>query len=346
MFELTIAIPTYNSEKFLDKCIASFIYPDGTIDSRLQLIIVNDGSKDNTLAVASRWAEKYPLNISVIDKENAGHGSGINAGADATKGRYYKVVDSDDWVVTDNLCMILDALEETDADVAVTGYHTVNMASGVTLPYGTGRFTPEYEGSLELTLEEFMQVYEDVPAAQSFHGLMYNTGFYRGTGIRMSEKVFFEDQEYAILPFAHVGTMRIIPYFFYEYRIGSAGQSVNFANQAVREGDFLKVVRKMIAYHVSRMPLEKPQNDFIVWRLSNAVVSYYATVLVKAKERSEEKAALLRSFLIDCEPEIAKRTEGKYKLLRRLGRLPGLAGIYGWLFNSRFFAAFKKTWVK
>ena len=174
MKQLTIAVPSYNSEGFLHKCLGSFVYEDGTMDPRLEIIVVNDGSTDNTVGVARQWQAKYPDNIVVVDKENGGHGSGINAGAKAASGRYYKVIDSDDWIVTENLSKILDCLEGTEADAVITGFHTVNIASGVVLPYGTEE---GLTAAKESSLSDFMKNYEAVPAVQSFHGLMYNTQF-------------------------------------------------------------------------------------------------------------------------------------------------------------------------
>ncbi|MDO4207316.1 MAG: glycosyltransferase family A protein, partial [Lachnospiraceae bacterium] len=75
MKQLTIAVPAYNSEMFLHICLDSM----AGADDRLEVIVINDGSKDKTLEVANSYAEKYPDQIRVIDKENGGHGSGINA---------------------------------------------------------------------------------------------------------------------------------------------------------------------------------------------------------------------------------------------------------------------------
>ena len=364
MKQLTIAVPSYNSEKFLDKGLGSYVYEDGTMDPRLQIIVVNDGSTDGTLALANEWADRFPDNIIVVDKENGGHGSGINAGADRAEGRYYKVIDSDDWILTENLPAVLDALEETNADAVITGFHTVNMVSGVVLPYGTGQLPEPDEkkkaelgtefanlrcfGKREAAFTELMEEIDNIPAIQSFHGIMYNTEFYRGTGIRMSEKVFFEDQEYAILPFAHVETVLLLPEFFYEYQIGSANQSVNFENQAKRSSHFLGVMEKMINYHKSCTGLNEAQDEFIIWRLCNAAVSYYATVLVKGSDKADGRAKALefRSFLQEKEPEVAGRCEGKYKTMLKLNKIPGAASLYGKLFNSKFYASFKKHWIR
>ena len=91
---LSIGIPSYNSEGFMRKCIESLL-PGG---EEVEIIIVNDGSKDGTAAIADEYAEKYPTIVKAVHQENGGHGEAVNAGLRNATGLYYKVVDSDDWV--------------------------------------------------------------------------------------------------------------------------------------------------------------------------------------------------------------------------------------------------------
>ena len=91
---LSIAIPSYNSENYMRNCIESLL-PGG---EEVEIIIVNDGSKDGTAAIADEYAAKYPTIVKAVHQENGGHGEAVNAGLRAATGLYYKVVDSDDWV--------------------------------------------------------------------------------------------------------------------------------------------------------------------------------------------------------------------------------------------------------
>ena len=96
---ITVTIPCYNSEAYMSKAIDSLI----PFIEDVEIVIVNDGSKDNTIKIANEYKAKYPKDIVVIDKENGGHGSGVNAGLKVAKGLYYKVLDSDDWIDHDAL---------------------------------------------------------------------------------------------------------------------------------------------------------------------------------------------------------------------------------------------------
>ena len=105
---LSFAIPCYNSEDYMEHCIES-ILPGG---EDVEIIIVDDGSKDRTAEIADRYAEKYPTIVKAIHQENGGHGEAVNTGIKNATGIYFKVVDSDDWVDHDAYMAVLDKLRE------------------------------------------------------------------------------------------------------------------------------------------------------------------------------------------------------------------------------------------
>ena len=105
---LSIAIPCYNSQGYMAKCIESLL-PGG---EDVEILVVNDGSKDDTAKIADEYAAKYPTIVRAIHKENGGHGSAVNAGLENAQGVYFKVVDSDDWVKEDAYLAILNTLRE------------------------------------------------------------------------------------------------------------------------------------------------------------------------------------------------------------------------------------------
>ena len=104
---ISFGVPCYNSEAYMEKCIESLLVGGDDVE----IIIVNDGSKDGTAAIADAYAEKYPGIIKVVHQENGGHGEAVNAGLRNATGMYYKVVDSDDWLDADSLCRVIDVLK-------------------------------------------------------------------------------------------------------------------------------------------------------------------------------------------------------------------------------------------
>ena len=91
---LSIAVPCYNSQEYMRKCIDSLL--EGGED--VEILVVDDGSSDETAQIADEYAEKYPTIVKAIHQENGGHGEAVNTGIRNASGIYFKVVDSDDWV--------------------------------------------------------------------------------------------------------------------------------------------------------------------------------------------------------------------------------------------------------
>ena len=121
---LTITIPSYNVEKYLKQTLDSFLSPE--ILEEVEVLIVDDGSKDRTAEIGKVYERQYPQTFRVISKENGGHGSTINRGIQEAKGTYFKVVDGDDWVDTEDFVKLVKALKNCTAQYVVTNYYEVN----------------------------------------------------------------------------------------------------------------------------------------------------------------------------------------------------------------------------
>lgn len=125
---LTVTVPSYNVEKFLENTLDSFV--DERVLDDIEVLIVDDGSKDKTAEIGRKYEEKYPDTFRVISKENGGHGSTINRGIGEAKGKYFKVVDGDDWVDQDGFAELIQRLKTCDADYVFTNYYEVNDVTG------------------------------------------------------------------------------------------------------------------------------------------------------------------------------------------------------------------------
>ena len=128
---LSIVIPAYNVEKYLERCLASFEVAE--ILDQIEVLVINDGSKDQTAAVAQRYCDRYPDSYFLYNKENGGHGSGINYGIHYARGKYFKVVDGDDWLNTEELPAFVKLLAQVDADAVAADF----MRKACHIPGGT-----------------------------------------------------------------------------------------------------------------------------------------------------------------------------------------------------------------
>ena len=339
MKQLTIAIPAYNAEAYLRKCLESMT----GLDERLEVIVINDGSTDSTAAIAQDFVDQYPNDVSLVSKSNGGHGSGINLAVQHATGRYFKVVDADDWIVSENLKSLLDALEQTSADAVITGYKTMHMKSGKILDYPS---QCKYVGQ-EIGLEQLLEVYEEITSCCSFHGLCYRTQMYRESGLKLSEGIFYEDQEYATLPFAYVNKVLILPFYFYVYLIGNATQSVAFHNQVKRIGHIEAVTRRIFGFRKENGPFTPAREEYFLRKLTVIVVSYFAVALVKNpdKKAGRQDAERYRTFLESEEPEVLRRIDKKYQTLSLFCCLHMSPMLYQRILDTQLYKKFRKIWM-
>ena len=119
---ITFSIAAYNIEKTISKCLNT-ILDTGLLDE-IEILVVNDGSSDNTSDIARRYEKKYPGVVRLINKENGGHGSTINMGITEAKGRYFKAVDGDDWVNTEDTYRYISRLKNETADIVLCDHET------------------------------------------------------------------------------------------------------------------------------------------------------------------------------------------------------------------------------
>ena len=196
---ITFTVPCYNSAAYMDRCIETLL-PAGP---EAEIILVDDGSKDETGAIADAWAEKYPDIIRVIHQENGGHGEGVNQGIRNAQGLYFKVVDSDDWLDGESLARVMEKLREFAAmpepvDLLLCNYvyeHTVDNTS----------HTVRYTGVLPA---DRLFTWADIgrfPPSQNIlmHSVIYRTEILRACGLRLPKHTFYVDNIFVYLPLPH-----------------------------------------------------------------------------------------------------------------------------------------------
>ena len=217
---LTVTVPCYNSQDYMEKCIESLLRGG----ERVEIIVIDDGSKDNTGAIADRYAARYPETVKVIHQENGGHGAGINAGLKAATGKYFKVVDSDDEVSGD-FVNFLDRLELCDSqggvDLFVTNYYYVHTD-------GIGDRSINYSNVLP---EGRIFTWSDTKRFQihqmlTIHSSTFRTEVMRMCGGELPRKVFYEDNLMVCRTLPYVARMFYMNVDLYRYTIGREGQSV------------------------------------------------------------------------------------------------------------------------
>ena len=217
---LTVTVPCYNSQDYMRHCIESLL-PGG---ERVEILIIDDGSKDDTGRIADEYAEKYPTIVRVIHQENGGHGEGINQGLRHASGTYFKVVDSDDWL-SDDFPAFLDLLEQCEArggvDLAVTNYYYVHSD-------GIGDRSINYSSVLP---EGRVFTWADtrpfrIHQMLTIHSCTFRTENMRKWGCELPKHTFYEDNLMVYLTLPHTRRMVYMNADLYRYAIGRPDQSV------------------------------------------------------------------------------------------------------------------------
>ncbi len=332
---LSIAIPSYNSLPFLKKCLNSLICE---CTDKLDIIVVNDGSTDGCQRIAEEYQGFYPDSISLINKENGGHGSAINAGAKAARGKYFKVLDADDWFLTENLPAFIAQLEKASADVVLTCHHTINITTGEIKSW---RCYPHRFGR-EYTMDEIMTEWKNFDRSLTFHGITYRTDFYREQGIQLSEKVFYEDHEYATYPCCKAKTVLPLDLFIYEYRIGDVSQSVSAENQLKRISHTETVIKRLTK---ESRELSGAAADYCVKKTHLLLLSFLVTSLLCDKNRKagRQRADKMMEYMKNEYNAVYLSTVKHCKILKTLNRLHIGLKSYNAILGSKIYNKVRKN---
>lgn len=245
MKTLTVVVPSYNTEKYIDECLPTFI-TSGSIDD-VEILLISDGSTDNTLEKIRYYEAIHPDSIRVIDKENGGHGSVINRGIKEAAGKYFKVIDGDDWVDSKAFDNLVNRLKRIDADLVLNPYILHNIVTQKDVVLGKANIQNNH-------VYKFDDWVNGLPLL-ALHAVTYRTEMLRNSGIHLQEKCFYEDAEYYIYPVPHIETMAYLDEPVYVYRIGSPTQSVNPKN-AIRNKDMLAIIVDNLIQFYNDLPTE------------------------------------------------------------------------------------------
>lgn len=303
---LTIVIPTYNMEKYLANCIESFV-SEHELFSEIEVLIVNDGSKDNSIHIAKEYEEKYPESIKVIDKENGGHGSTINVGIKEAQGKYFRVVDSDDWVDTKNFYSYLEKLKNIDADMVFTSYSSVDEQTKQ-----KKRFMYNSAGIQKgevCNIDEFIKTRNII-----MHTITYRTAILRESHTTLDEHCFYVDTEYVMFPLKYVQTCVLLSENVYMYRTNMSTQSCSDDGYFRHCEDHQKVTLHLLQYMKQELDKETSvaKKKYIYKIVLSLVKKQYRIFLMKDWMSSEN-----RTEVIQYDKAVRKLSRKFYKALEQ-----------------------------
>ena len=306
---LSIIIPMYNSTPYIEKCLNSLLLPDTMMD-KLDILVVNDGSTDGCEALVLGYVSEYPDSICLLNKANGGHGSAINYAVQYCRGKFFRVLDADDWFATRELAEFIDYLEHVGgADMVLSPYQTFDIQ---TSEYHLVRGCEE-PGVFEM--KELIAQCSCIKQICSLHALTYQTVFYQKYSKKIPEGVYYDDAFYSTIPAYRAGKTAISTLPVYVYRIGDVNQSVSSENRVKRMCQLETVIWELCKTYESDV-LPCNQAYFHV-RAGSAIADYLITACLRHPKRNEGRK-LAHTFIVLLKkqlPSLFKYTYRKYIFL-------------------------------
>ena len=221
---LTVLVPSYNMEKYLEKGLSSLVIRENLL-KYLEVLVINDGSKDSTSTIAHRFEHDYPGVFTAIDKENGNYGSCVNAGLKLAKGTFIKILDADDYFWTDGFESLIEKLKSSEENneniqLFLLEFNTVNE---------NGKFLYAMRPIIEPNkVFEFPEtVNQDYIANIGHHLIVYRTNLLLNMHYKQTERVSYSDTEWSVIPQLAVQRIKYIPIPVYQYLLGREGQTMD-----------------------------------------------------------------------------------------------------------------------
>ena len=325
---ITFAIPCYNSAEYMDKCIESLL----KAGEDAEIIIVNDGSiKDNTAEIADKYEREYPNIIKAIHKENGGHGDAVCQGLKNATGKYFKVIDSDDWVEENALKKVMETLKafedkEDAPDMFIVNYvyeHVYNNTQRIV------RYDKQFPEEKIFDFEESKPF--ETGKFFAMHSLIHKTELLRSINFDLPKHTFYVDNLVIYQPLPFVKSMYYINVDFYRYFIGRPDQSVQEEVLMKRIDQHIRVTDIMIdSFNINEFEKERPrlyrymQSQLLIMMVINSIY----LIKMGGKENLAKKKELWQ--------KLKEKDVITYKRLRR--RFTGITAS-----NNRFMMWFCKV---
>ena len=279
---LSVSIAAYNVSKFIRKALDSLILESSYME-RMEVIIVNDGSTDDTLSIALEYQKQYPDTFRIINKKNGGYGSTINASLKAAEGRYYKLLDGDDWYDKNGLCGLIEYLENINADLVISPYLVVRSETKA-VPHHMDIPKEETEiTSLHLEAKLFQM-----------HGITVKTDALRRYDHQIAKHCFYTDIEFVFYCLEAAETISRFDKPVYNYRLDINGQSVSLAGIRKHYKDHLAVTERICkCYENECLGFTGGKKEILSYAVTFSIYGVFNSYMV-LKDAAKHKTELIR----------------------------------------------------
>ena len=270
----------------IEQNILSFV--ESSVADDIELIITDDGSKDDTTKIVEQYVNKYPNIVKLIKKQNEGPGSTVNSGIKNASGKYFRMVDGDDWVKTENLVEYINLLKSVDVDMVISNYDIYDNSTKQIIK--THKFNLPANKILN-----FNDVYSRTP--KQMHAICFKTSLFKDNNIVL-DNCFYTDVEYVLFPVQFVKNLIYFNKTIYVYRVAQAGQSVSPASMKKNIGQHEKVLEHLLeTFNKNELNYDVGNKHFIASRIAQMASTNLTTLLMF--EPSKENKLRIKNFFTD-----------------------------------------------
>lgn len=248
---LSVVIAAYNVECWLEETLKSIVDAK-IILNEIEVLIVNDGSTDRTPKIAEKYEVCYPGIVYLINKKNGGWGSAVNTGIQYASGKYFKILDGDDWFDSRGLERVVNELKSLESDVVFLPWIMVNDKTKETNTRDI--FWVNDTGKLVDILKEKQGYYKP-----NMHGAIFKTSILKDNKIYITENCYYTDSEYIVKSLNCCESACSLKIPLYCYRTNREGQSVSVRSMMSRYKEHEKVLKEILTYYNDKISDEKKE---------------------------------------------------------------------------------------
>ena len=302
---LTISIAAYNVEKYIANTLDSLI-KSRYIDE-LEVLVIDDGSTDNTFKIANEYEKKFPNTIKVVHKKNGGYGSTVNYSLSVATGKYFKLLDGDDYFDYEGLDKLVDEIRKSDVDIIFNTYNKVYSDKSIKkIDFKNIQY------NIDLNISDI-----NINYYISMHAFTYKTDLLKSSGLVLKENILYTDCYYTAIPLIEVHKVRFLDFPVYNYRIGETGQSISRNVRLKHIDDIRDISLDLVNFIKNISDTNIDSYEFLCSQVASYCVNYLGTILMLPP--SSDALKLLK----DYDKEIKYLSDAVYEKIKVLdGMLP------------------------
>lgn len=299
---LTVSVAAYQVADYIRQNLDSLLVPE--ILEELEVFIVDDGGKDETLSIAKEYERKYPDTFHAVHKENGGYGSTVNYSLRNATGKYFKLLDGDDWFDKENLIHHMEILRNTDVDAVAAPYCSGSDVNNMI----------KKERSWSNLYGKTVAIDEIKNAQIPMWCLTYKTECIKKSGLCLPEHMLYTDYLYAVIPFKCVSNVMFDNVPVYCYRVGRDGQSVSKSSRMKHCQEMIDISIALCRFYESEELQNRRCRQYVLFRCAAACrYALWSLLLFPVSRENREK-------ILQYENLVKRNSMEVYRAVTKVGK--------------------------